>query len=87
MEYNSKHPCDLCNHSDNCDVNCVFYSYYSSYCSNYECIYHNSDIDCQYGKRCGSYIGLHHLSYALTTKKMMKKNTKHNERIEKLWQM
>jgi hypothetical protein len=30
---------------------------------------------------------LHHLSYALTTKKMMKKNTKHNERIEKLWQM
>lgn len=57
MEYNSKHPCDLCNHSDNCDVNCVFYSYYSSYCSNYECIYHNSDIDCQNGKRCGSYIG------------------------------
>lgn len=57
MENNSKHPCDLCNHSDNCDINCVFYSYYSSYCSNYECIYHNSDIVCQYGKRCGSYIG------------------------------
>ena len=30
---------------------------------------------------------IHHLSYALTTKKMKKKNTKHNERIEKLWQM
>lgn len=57
MDYNSKHPCDLCNHSDNCDVNCVFYSYYTSYCENYDCIYHNSDIECQCGKRCGSYIG------------------------------
>lgn len=33
MEYNSKHPCDLCTHSDDCD------------------------IECEYGKRCGSYIG------------------------------
>lgn len=58
MEYNhTTHPCDLCTHSDDCDINCVFYSYHSSYCENHDCIYHNSDIECQYGKRCGSYIG------------------------------
>lgn len=56
MDYNSKHPCDICPHSDNCNINCVFYSYYSGYCSNYECIYQNDDIDCQFAKRCGSYI-------------------------------
>lgn len=51
-----EHPCDICPRVD-CDINCVFYRYYSGHCQNYDCIYHNSDIDCQFAKRCGSYIG------------------------------
>lgn len=52
-----KHPCNICNHSDDCDINCVFYRSNEAYCENYNCIYHNSNISCQFGCRCGSYIG------------------------------
>ena len=87
MEYNSKHPCDLCNHSDNCDINCVFYSYYSSYCRITNVFITIVILSVSMARGVVHTSVIHHLSYALTTKKMKKKNSKHNERIEKLWQM
>lgn len=40
-----------------CNINCVFYRSNEAYCENYNCIFHNSNISCQFGCRCGSYIG------------------------------
>lgn len=56
-----EHPCDLCTHGHGfgigCPSECAFYSWNSGYCNNYNCTYHNSDIACQWAKKCGAYIG------------------------------
>lgn len=60
MEYKSEHPCNVCGYRDkSCPYGCTFFTSWKIQepCTNYECMYYDGDLECNFRDKCGAYRG------------------------------